>query len=331
MCYIQASQQREVLFEKRDRMKILIVGAGAMGCLFGGRLKAQHAEVVLYNRNNPHVEKINKSGLTIVERDNKETSIPVTVVQEVSKTVAYDVVLVLVKAHATQVVMDTMKGSFSHETLLITMQNGLGNLETLKKLFPNNPVVAGTMGCGASVERDGRILHRGWGMNYIGQAEGAEAQEKLGTFISLLNRSELKTELAEDVQSVIWNKLFVNVAFNSLTALTRLRNGDILNTDEGQTLLRNVVNEAVMVAKAEGVSADSEKVISTCLKMGREDIGANKSSMLMDILHKRKTEIDAINGAVTKIGKRHGLETPYNEMITGILKVIEANYELQVD
>ncbi|TWT05232.1 2-dehydropantoate 2-reductase [Planococcus sp. CPCC 101016] len=312
-------------------MKILIVGAGAMGCLFGGRLKAQQAEVVLYNRNNPHVEKINRSGLTIVERDNKETTVPLTVVQEVSKTAAYDVVLVLVKAHATQVVMETMKDSFSPETLLITMQNGLGNLETLIKLFPDNPVVAGTMGCGASVESDGRILHRGWGMNYIGRAEDAEAHGKLMEFISLLNRSELKTELAEDVQSVIWNKLFVNVAFNSLTALTRLRNGDILNTDEGKALLRNVVSEAVRVAEAEGVSADLEQVIANCLKMGREDIGANKSSMLMDVLHKRKTEIDAINGAVAKIGKEHGLETPHNELITGIVKVIESNYELQVD
>ena len=331
MCYIQANQQQEVLLEKRDFMKILIIGAGAMGCLFAGRLKAQHAEVILHNRNNAHVEKINRSGLTIVERDNKETTIPLTVVQEVSKTVAYDVVVVLLKAHATQAVMETMKDSFSRETLFITMQNGLGNLEILNKLFPDNPVVAGTMGCGASVESNGRILHRGWGMNYIGRVEGAEANEKLLEFINLLNRSELKTELAKDVQSVIWNKLFVNVAFNSLTALTRLKNGDILNTDEGEEMLRNIVSEAVMVAKAEGVFADAEQVVSNCLKMGREDIGANKSSMLMDILHKRKTEIDAINGAVTKIGKRHGLATPYNELITGIIKVIEANYELQVD
>lgn len=312
-------------------MKILIVGAGAMGSLFGGRLKAQQAEVLLYNRNNPHVEKINHSGLTIVERDNQETTVPITVIQEVSKPAAYDIFLVLLKTHATKSVLENLKNSLSSRTLLVTMQNGLGNLETIAELFPDNPIVAGTMGCGASVERDGRILHRGWGKNYIGRAEDGDAQKKLLEFIELLNRSGLETELAEDVQTVIWNKLFVNVAFNSLTALTRLRNGDILNTDEGQELLMSVVTEAVQVAKAEGISVNAEGIIAKCLQMGQEDIGANKSSMLMDVLHKRKTEIDAINGAVSKLGKHHGIETPYNEMITGIIRVIEANYDLQVD
>ncbi|MBT2569694.1 2-dehydropantoate 2-reductase [Planococcus sp. ISL-110] len=312
-------------------MNILIAGAGAMGSLFGGRLKAQQVEVLLYNRNNPHVEKINHSGLTIVERDNQETTVPLKVVQEISKTDTYDLVLVLVKAHATKRVLEAIRDSFSPQTLFVTMQNGLGNSEVIAELFPDNPSVAGTMGCGASVESDGRILHRGWGKNYIGQSEDADAQKKLLEFIELLNRSGLETELAEDVQAVIWNKLFVNVAYNSLTALTRLRNGDILNTDEGQDLLRRIVTEAVQVAKAEGVSVDAEKIIAKCLKMGQEDIGANKSSMLMDVLHKRKTEIDAINGAVAKLGKQHSIDTPYNELITGIIKVIEANYDLQVD
>lgn len=312
-------------------MKILIIGAGAMGSLFGGRLKAQQSDVLLYNRKNPHVEKINRSGLTIVESDNQETTVPLKVVQEVSKTDAYDLVLVLVKAHATKVVLEVVKDSFSPKTLIVTMQNGLGNLEAIADLFPNNPVVSGTMGSGASVESSGRILHRGWGKNYIGRSEDVDAQEQLLEFIELLNRSGLETELAEDVQTVIWNKLFVNVAYNSLTALTRLRNGDILNTDEGQNLLRGVVTEAVQVAGAEGISVDKETVIAKCLKMGREDIGANKSSMLMDVLHKRKTEIDAINGAVAKLGEQHGIETPYNELITGVIKVIEANYDLQVD
>ena len=312
-------------------MKILVIGAGAMGCLFAGRLKAQQADVLLYNRYNPHIEQINQSGLVIVERDDKETTIPLKVVQAVSKEDGYDVVLVLVKAHANKAVLEPMRESFSPDALFITMQNGLGNLETIKELFPNNPSAAGTMGCGASVESEGRILHRGWGKNYIGPVEETAAQEKLLDFIALLNRSGLQTDLADDVQTVIWNKLFVNLAYNSLTALTRLRNGDILNTDEGQDLLRNVVREAAQVAERIGVTVDAEQTIANCLRMGREDIGANKSSMLMDVLHKRKTEIDAINGAVAKLGKRHGVETPYNDLITGIIKVIEANYDLQVD
>ncbi|AQU78591.1 ketopantoate reductase family protein [Planococcus faecalis] len=311
-------------------MNVLIIGAGAMGSLFAGRLKEQGANVFLYNRRNSHVDKINQSGLTIVERDNQETMVPLTVVHEVSGA-SYDLVLVMLKTHATKNVLTQLKDSFSVNTLFVTMQNGLGNLETISAIFPNNPVVAGTMGCGASVESAGRILHRGWGKNWIGHSKDVAAQKKIGGFIEALNCSGLETELAEDVQTVIWNKLFVNVAFNSLTAVTRLRNGDILHTNEGQQLLERIITEALQVAKAEGVSVDAQQTIAKCIKMGNEEIATNKSSMLMDILHKRKTEIDAINGAVSKLGKYHGIPTPYNEMITGIIRVIEANYDLQVD
>lgn len=311
-------------------MNILIIGAGAMGSLFAGRLKTQTANIFLYNRKNVHVEKINQNGLTIVERDNQETNVPLTVVHEVSSAV-YDVVLIMLKTHATKKVLTHMNDSFSTQTLFVTMQNGLGNLEIITEVFPNNPAVSGTMGCGASIESAGRILHRGWGTNYIGQSNNAAAQEKLVEFVNLLNCSGLETELAEDIQTVIWNKLFVNVAFNSLTALTRLRNGDILNTEEGRRLLESVVTEAVQVAKAEGVSVNTQQMIAKCIKIGQEDVAANKSSMLMDILHKRKTEIEAINGAVVNLGKHHGIQTPHNELITRIIRIIEANYDLQVD
>lgn len=311
-------------------MKILIIGAGAMGSLFAGRLRSQTAEVFLYNRNNPHVEKINQSGLTIVERDNKETIIPLAVVQEVSGDI-YDLVVVMLKTHATKNVLTQIKDSFSPNTLFVTMQNGLGNLETMADIFPNNSIVAGTLGCGASVEDNGRILHRGWGTNFIGQPADKRAQEKLVEFVELLNQSGLETELADDVQTVIWNKLFVNLAYNSLSALTRLRNGDIVNTEDGQNVLRSIVTEAAEIAKAEGVTVDTETVIVRCIKMGQEQFPTNKSSMLMDVLHKRKTEIDTINGAVAKLGKKHGILTPYNDMITGIIKVIEANSDKQVD
>ncbi|MGB6407264.1 MAG: 2-dehydropantoate 2-reductase [Planococcus donghaensis] len=310
-------------------MKILVVGAGAMGSLFAGRLKTQTSEVFLYNRKNSHVEKINQCGLTIIEQDNNKTVIPLTVVQEVSKD--YDLVLVMLKTHATKAVLTQLKNSFSLQTLFVTMQNGLGNLEILAEIFPNNSLVAGTMGSGANIESDGQILHRGFGTNFVGQPTDKRAQEKLVEFVGLLNQSGLETELADDVQAVIWNKLFVNLAYNSLTALTRLRNGDILNTVDGQNLLRSIVTEAIEIAEAEGIHVETETIIAKCIKMGQEQFPANKSSMLMDVLHERKTEIDAINGAVANLGKKHGILTPYNDMITGIIKVIEANYSKQVD
>lgn len=312
-------------------MKILIAGAGAMACLTGGKLKASGEEVRLYNRLNSHVETINEQGLRIVEKDNSVTQIKLDVVQDVKADEQVDILLVLLKAQANEAVLGKLRGKLSEKTLIITMQNGIGNAETIQQLFPLNTVVSGTLGHGASVEHDGTILHRGWGTNYLGNVEQGTPSNTLEAFARKLTEAGMKTDVSADVKAVIWNKLFVNAAFNSVTALTRLKNGDILNTPEGEDLLRAVTKEAVLVARAEGVDADAEAVIEECLRMGRQDIGSNKSSMLMDVLKKRQTEIDVINGGIVKLGKKHGIETPVNASLAGLIRIIEQNYKLRVD
>ena len=311
-------------------MKILIAGAGAMACLTGGKLKASGEEVRLYNRLNSHVETINKQGLRIVEKDNSVTQIELEIVQDVKADEQVDVLLVLLKAQANEAVLGKLRGKLAEDTIIVTMQNGIGNAETIQQLFPKNTVISGTLGHGASVEHDGTILHRGWGTNYLGGIEEGRAGKTLEAFAEKLNKAGMKTAVSPDVHAVIWNKLFVNAAYNSITALTRLKNGDIINTQEGEGLLRTVTEEAVLVARAEGVDADAEAVIEECLRMGRQDIGSNKSSMLMDILKKRQTEIEAINGGIVKLGKKHGIETPVNASLAALIRIIEQNYKLRV-
>ncbi|WP_211653552.1 ketopantoate reductase family protein [Planococcus alpniumensis] len=312
-------------------MKILIAGAGAMACLTGGKLKASGEDVRLYNRLNSHVETINKQGLRLVEKDNSVTQIDLEIVQDLQADEPVDVLLVLLKAQANEAVLSKLRNKLAKETVIVTMQNGIGNADTIQQLFPNNTVVSGTLGHGASVEHDGTILHRGWGVNYLGNVEDGFANKMLEAFAEKLSKAGMKTEVSQDVNAVIWNKLFVNAAFNSVTALTRLKNGDILNTPEGEDLLRAVTAEAVLVARAEGVDADVEAVVEECLRMGRQDIGGNKSSMLMDILKKRQTEIDVINGGIVKLGEKHGIETPVNAALSGLIRIIEQNYKLRVD
>ena len=302
-----------------------------MASLFGGRLKAGKGHVTLFNRLNPHVEEINRSGLTIIEKDDTVTNVPIKVIREKSQDDHYDIMLVLIKAHANEAVLKPLKEKIGSGTLIITMQNGIGNLETIRKIFPNNPVAVGSAGCGASIENDGMIIHRGWGKNYIGYPEDLSKKELIEEFVKLLNECGMDTELAVDVQSVIWSKLIINLAFNGLTALTKLKNGDIINTVAGKDILTNVVNEALAIAEVSGIAIKHENPVSECLRMGTEDIGRNKSSMLMDILNHRKTEIDVINGAISKLGRQYGIPTPYNDMVTNLIHVIESNYENQVN
>ena len=312
-------------------MKVLIIGAGAMASLFGGRLKAGKGNVTLLNRLNSHVDEINRSGLTIIEKDDTATNVPLKVIQEISQDDNYDIILVLIKAHANETVLGPLKEKIDSGTLFITMQNGIGNLETIRKIFPNNPVAVGSAGCGASIENNGKIIHRGWGKNYIGYPEDLSNKELIEEFVMLLCESGLDTDLAEDVQSVIWSKLIINLAFNGVTAMTRLKNGDIINTVAGKDILANVVNEAVAIAEVSGITLKHDNPVAECLRMGQEDIGRNKSSMLMDILNQRKTEIDVINGAISNLGKQYGIPTPYNDMVTNLIHIIESNYENQVN
>ncbi|QMT18278.1 2-dehydropantoate 2-reductase [Planococcus maritimus] len=312
-------------------MKILIAGAGAMACLVGGKLKAIGEDVRLYNRMNSHVEAIHQQGLRIVEKDDSTTHIDLEIVQEVQAGEQVDVFLVLLKAQANESVLEKLRGKLAKETLIVTMQNGIGNAETIQQLFPPNTVVSGTLGHGASVEQDGTILHRGWGKNYLGNVEADADNKTLEYFAEKLSEAGLETAVSPNVKALIWNKLFVNAAFNSVTALTRLKNGDILNTPEGESLLRAVVEEAVLVAQAEGVEADAQTVVEECLRMGHQDIGANKSSMLMDVLKKRQTEIEVINGGIVTLGKKHGIATPVNESLSALVSIIEQNYKLRVD
>ncbi|MFC4714390.1 ketopantoate reductase family protein [Planococcus dechangensis] len=312
-------------------MNILIVGAGAMACLVGGKLKANGEQVRLYNRLNGHVEAIDRQGLRIIGKDNSVMHINLEVIQEIPTQTDADVLLVLLKAQANESVLGKLRGKLSDKTVIVTMQNGIGNAEAIKQLFPDNTVVSGTMGHGASVEEPGTILHRGWGKNYLGKVSDGNASDVLENFSRKLSDAGLETELSLDVQAVIWNKLFVNAGYNSITALTRLRNGDIINTPDGERLLRSVIEEAVLVARAESVDVDVEVVVEECLRMGHQDIGANKSSMLMDILNKRQTEIDVINGGIVKLGKKHGIKTPINSALTDMIRVVEQNYKVRVE
>ncbi len=134
----------------------------------------------------------------------------------------------------------------------------------------------------------------------------------------------------EDTDSVIWSKLIINVAFNALTALTRLKNKDLVARDEGRRLMAMVVEEAVRVAEKKGIALAFEDPLAHCLEIGAGAIGNNTTSMLNDVLHERLAEIDVINGAIVAEGRKLGLPTPANEVVTLLLKTIHNTYGVQI-
>lgn len=301
-----------------------------MACLVGGKLKLVGIDVTLYNRLNPHVERIQHKGLNIIDKNSTSVTVPLTILQELKGDENFDIVLVLLKTHVNHLVLSKMNKKIPTETLIITMQNGIGNVEMLKDIFPNHEIIGGTLGCGASISENGTIIHGAWGKNYLGASENITKKKILNKFAAALDTAGLDTTIIDDLQSLIWKKLLVNISFNALTALTRLKNGTVLNTAEGRTTIENIVKEAITVARALNIEMDEKSEISEILRIGQEEIGDNKSSMLMDILLQRSTEVDVINGAISKLGRELKISTPYNDLITDLIKIIESNYPNQV-
>jgi 2-dehydropantoate 2-reductase len=308
-------------------LKTLIIGSGAMGSLFAGKLKQSNFDITLFNRTNNHVNQIKEKGLRIIERDGtvSQTKIPVITEPEQLKE-KYDLIIILVKTFVTGKVIEKILHTISKNTLVLTLQNGVGNLEALQRMLPNHEIAAGGTNSGAGVVENGLIAHRAWGDTFIGHSGKQSKSLKLEKAADMFTQSGLQTYVVDDVQSIIWSKLLLNVAYNGLTAVTRLKNGEVVLIEDGQEIVRDLVEEALSVAKAQGIPLLYENPVRECIEMGLTKIGENKSSMLTDVLNKRKTEIDVINGAIVKYGEMLSIPTPCNKMITQLIKVIENSY-----
>lgn len=311
-------------------MRTLIVGAGAMGCLFSAKLHLSGFDVTLFNRENERVKWIEREGIQLITVDNEQVQAFVPVIYDTGKLEKYDLILILVKSFATEAVLTELKHIVDENTIVLSLQNGVGNLEIMQKVVPRADLGIGGTGSGASVLNIGMIAHRATGVTNIGFIEDRQPDKYL--YISeMFSKSGIETVITEDVQSVIWTKLMINVAFNSLTAITRLRNGDVILPKAGESLVRELLTEALEVAEKEGVEILYANPIEDILQIGHTQIARNQSSMLTDVLKSRKTEIEVINGAIVKYGKKHGISTPYNELMMALIKVIEESYPKQIE
>ncbi|SFA82444.1 2-dehydropantoate 2-reductase [Lentibacillus halodurans] len=312
-------------------MKLLILGAGAMGSLFAGKLKQAGMDVTLYNRSNDHTRAIQNNGLTLTDTDgNASTAVLSVVTNPAGLTDNYDLVLVLVKAFATQSVLKNVLPALHKNTPILTLQNGIGNMEKIERLAPAHDVMVGGTRAGAGIKEPGVVVHRAWGSTFIGVSQPGDNQALLDKIALTFSASGLETHVSENVQSIVWSKLLVNVAYNGLTAVTRLKNGDTLLVQEGEDIVAKLVHEAVQIAKAKKIPLLFDDPAAECIRLGKVEIGMNTSSMLTDVLHERKTEIDVMNGAVVEEGRKHRIPTPYNDMMTKLIKVMENTYQHSV-
>jgi 2-dehydropantoate 2-reductase len=234
-----------------------------------------------------------------------------------------------VKAGDTAAAASRLKDSVSSDSYFLSLQNGLGNVDKLKEVFGAERVFAGVTSHGATLLGVGHVRHAGHGQIWLGSAEEARpsqrAVESVQTLTATLNRAGLEAVETDDIQPVLWRKLLANVGINALTAILGVPNGKLLDNPDSQALMRKAIAEAVETARHCGIHLDAEDEIDRVKHVCRTTAD-NLSSMLQDVRHRRKTEIDHINGAVVHLAGRHGVTAPVNEVLTTLVRALEAGY-----
>lgn len=306
-------------------MRFLVVGPGAMGCLFAARLKKAGYDVTLLDYIKERAEHINKQGIMVQGITGEyHVNVP-TLAGEIPAPP--DLVLVCVKSYKTREASQSIKRWLNPETVVVTLQNGLGNLEILEELFGNQRVLGGVTSEGSTLLGPGKIRHAGRGETIIGPRRDRNGPtEKI---VYAFNQAGFKAKSVDNVKNLIWGKLIINVGINALSAITRLKNGRLPELRGTRLVMEEAVKEAVDVAKAKEIQLPYPDPLGRVLEVCHGTAG-NIASMLQDVLKERETEVDFINGAIVREGKIAGIQTPVNFILTSLVQTLQETYQERI-
>jgi len=300
-------------------MDIVVFGAGAMGSFFGGLLSRRNRVTLVCRKE--HADAIRRSGLRITGK----TSLigHPQVATSIAGVKHADLVLVATKAYDTESAARSLR-RFANRATWLTLQNGLDNPEVLART--TRRVVAGATSHGVTFLRPGEIRHAGIGDTAIGAYAGTDAAEVV-RIQALFDEAGVRTRVSADIRRDLWLKVLVNAGINPLAALTRLRNGYLVSTPPLATALASVIAEGAAVARGEGYDISDHEATDLAVKIARRT-RENKASMLQDIEHGRRTEIEAITGAILRAAARRGVPAPLNALAYGLIRGLERSTQV---
>lgn len=311
-------------------MRVAVIGAGVMGSLMGAMLKKAGAEVWLVDPDEAVVKNIRQNGLRITVNDVDEM-VEIDIVQfprQIDKKM--DVILFLVKGCYTEAAAPAAQCLVKENTYIMTLQNGLGNVEVLARYYNRDQILYGILEFAGKRIDSGHI--RGFISGNSKICFGSTRKivnDDLRNIAELFGKSGIRVILEEDIDSEVWIKLRNN-STNVLFGLLRLTMGQALSAEGTEELMQAVRNEVIEVAKAKGIrfSADQLAVNGGKTPINPELYG-HLPSTAQDMKDKVRTEIEFINGAVYREGLRLGVATPYNELLYRIVKIMEKTYDMQ--
>lgn len=297
-------------------MRILVFGAGAMGSLFGSRLSIRN-HVTLVGRRE-HVRAIREKGLVV--RGETKGVFYIDAIENVEEYEGYpDLILIAVKSYDTEDAVREIVRRFGKEIYVVSLQNGLDNLDKMKKHLGEDRIILALTTEACTFSRPGEVLHTGRGKTILGSLTEIDMVEKLREELNLVG---FEAEISKDIIRDMWRKAMINACINPLTALLEVENGRLKNPVLFE-IVRRVCRECVDVAVAKGLDIEYDDM----LKEVEEVIDAtsrNLSSMLQSLMRGRKTEIDSINGYICKVGGEYGIRTEMNDLLVKLIRMKEA-------
>ena len=300
-------------------MKIAVIGAGAMGSIYGGHLSLQN-EVYLVDTNQEVVRNINEKGITLEENgiDNVYRPKAVTSTADLPEM---DLVILFVKALFSRAALAGNRNLIGKDTYLMTLQNGSGHEDILGEFVPQDHIIIGTTEDQGTILGMGHIRHGGTGGTNLGML-CPDAEGMLPRLKETLDACGFRAKIHENIQQLIWNKLFVNVALSAVTAVLNVKMGYIAEDPNAFALSKQLLHEAVTVAHAMGLEADEDHLLQE-IKETSERVPEGITSICADLSNGRKTEVDTISGSVVRAAKKVGVPVPAHEFLVNMEHAME--------
>jgi 2-dehydropantoate 2-reductase len=305
-----------------------ILGSGALGSVFGGRLALAGHDVTLIDVDREHMDRVAEAGLVLKEPDGSEVIARPRATSDPATVAHADVVIVLTKSWATRDAAVSLRHAVGDTCWVVTLQNGLGAGETLAEVFGPDHVVPGATTVGGQLLSPGHVLvaasaANGTALTHLGPPAGRRSiPSGLQALASALTDAGLPTQAHADAPTVIWTKLAMAGSSGPLSAVLDCTVAELMAAEEGIALLHSIVEEIVAVAIAEGVELDPTATWDAVLAT-LTGAGAHRASMAVDVRRGRRSEIDAFSVEISRRAEAHGLKAPLNQALGEMIRLLE--------
>ncbi|MGQ0663039.1 MAG: ketopantoate reductase family protein [Pseudomonadota bacterium] len=302
-------------------MKIAIIGAGAMGSIYGGLLQAAGDEVWLVDVRRDHIEAVRANGLRVAGASGDRT-VRVAATLDPAEPGVAELVILSTKMRDLSAAAQAARPLIGPDTAVLAIQNGLGNVDRVAPVLGTKNLLIGIAGgFGASFVAPGHVHHNGWEMVHIAEVGGG-LTPRLARIVKVWQDAGFRAAGYADPDSLVWEKFVCNIAFSATCAVTGLRIGQVLDNPQARSVAEACAREAFAVARAKGIKLGFDDPVARIDAFGRAIPNA-RPSMLLDVLAGRPSEIDALNEALVEEGERAGVPTPANRMMAALVRAIE--------